>query len=314
VADAAWAADGGPTSEVLLDQSELAGMATTEFAPPKGLRAPRGGIILAEQVRPEHRGAWLIEAAISGAVDLVEEDGEAVRLVRGEGDDPDAAGPLDEMFSGRSQLTLGAYDPSFATGWASVGEQLAAWQAQSGLWDPAGDRRKIGVRVVGVLVAVIGAIGVAVTAALASRWGEGWLALVAASAIVAGAGAAAAIRAWELRVRTPEGSGLWLRVESFRRFLASSEASHAEEAARRGVLREYTAWAVAVGEIDRWERAVSSSSAIPAQAGLGYVHMAPLLLVNSQASTTAPSSSGGGGGFGGGSVGGGGGGGGGGSW
>jgi uncharacterized membrane protein len=103
-------------------------------------------------------------------------------------------------------------------------------------------------------------------------------------------------------------------VESFRRFLASSEASHAEEAARRGVLREYTAWAVAVGEIDRWERAVSSSSAIPAQAGLGYVHMAPLLLVNSQASTTAPSSSGGGGGFGGGSVGGGGGGGGGGSW
>jgi hypothetical protein len=32
------------------------------------------------------------------------------------------------------------------------------------------------------------------------------------------------------------GSGLWLRVESFRRFLAGSEAHHAEEAAKRGVL------------------------------------------------------------------------------
>jgi hypothetical protein len=68
------------------------------------------------------------------------------------------------------------------------------------------------------------------------------------------------VRAWELRVRTPAGSGLWLwlRTESFRRFLAGSEAHHAEEAARRGHLREYTAWAVAVGEVDRWSRAVAA--------------------------------------------------------
>ena len=69
------------------------------------------------------------------------------------------------------------------------------------------------------------------------------------------------MRAWELRVRTLAGSGLWLRTESFRRFLAGSEAHHAEEAAKRGYLREYTAWAVAVGELDRWSRAVAASSA-----------------------------------------------------
>jgi hypothetical protein len=126
------------------------------------------------------------------------------------------------------------------------------------------------------------------------------------------------ICAWELRVRTPVGSGLWLRTESFRRFLAGSEARHAEEAARRGHLREYTAWAVAVGELDRWSRAVAASSAASDPAIAGYGVMGPSLLGATSASSTAPSSSGSGGGWsgggGGGGVGGGAGGGGGGSW
>jgi hypothetical protein len=145
----------------------------------------------------------------------------------------------------------------------------------------------------------------------ANRWGAPGIVLVIAGSLLGGGGFAALVRGWELRVRTPLGSGLWLRVESFRRFLHESETFHAEEAAKRGVLREYTAWAVALGEIDRWERAVAGSTVIPADAGLGYVHMAPLLMSSTSSSATAPSSSGGGGG---GSVGGGGGGGGGGSW
>jgi uncharacterized membrane protein len=164
--------------------------------------------------------------------------------------------------------------------------------------------------VVGTLAAIGGG-------ALANRYGAPWLALAAVGGALAGAGLAAALRAWELRVRTPAGSAAWLRVESFRRFLAGSEAYHAEEAAKRGVLREYTAWAVAVGEIDRWQRSVAAASIPPAVAGVSYAYMAPLLLASTTSSATAPSSSGGGGfggGFGGGSVGGGAGGGGGGSW
>lgn len=111
-------------------------------------------------------------------------------------------------------------------------------------------------------------------------------------------------------VRTAAGSALWLRIESFRRFLAGSEAYHAEEAAKRGVLREYTAWAVAVGEIDRWKRAVAAASIAPEVAGVHYAYMAPMLMASTATAATAPSSSGGG--FG--SVGGGAGGGGGGSW
>lgn len=302
------------TGELLLDSEALAALATTEFAPPPGLTASMGGIILTESVRPEHKVAWLIEAAIEGGVELVEEEGGAVRLARRTGGSPATAAVLDTAFAGRDELTLGTYDPSFADAWAQVGTMLEGWQRSSGLWDPAGDRRRRLVRGVGALVALVGAAAAALGGALASRWGAQWMVLVAVAAVLAGAGSACAVRGWELRVRTPQGSGMWLRVESFRRFLAGSEAFHAEEAAARGVLREYTAWAVAVGEVDRWARAVASATAIPAStAGLGYTHLAPSLVSSTSSTATEPSSSGSDGG-GGGSVGSGGGGGGGGSW
>jgi hypothetical protein len=315
VAEAAWATSGGaPTSEVLLDSEVLASMATTEFAPPEGLTAPMGGIILAERVQPEHKVAWLLEAAIAGAVEIDDADKRSVRLVRTDQGPPEFRKVLDQAFGGRSEIQLGSYDPTFAAAWTKVGSQLEGWQRQSGLWDQAADRRQTAVRVLGGLVAVVAILGVGAGGALASRFGRGWLPLLAFAAAVAGMGVAAVVRGWELRVRTPEGSGQWLRVESFRRFLAGSEAFHAEEAAKRGVLREYTAWAVAVGEIDRWAHAVASSSAIPQEAGLSYVYLAPMLASSTSSASTAPSSSGSGGGGGGGSVGGGGGGGGGGSW
>jgi len=185
----------------------------------------------------------------------------------------------------------------------------------SGLWDPAGDRRRTTVRVLGILGGVVGAGATVLSAVLATRYGAGWLVGVALAAVLAGIGWAGAIRAWELKVRTPKGSGLWLRAESFRRFLAQSEGYHADQAAARGVLREYTAWAVAVGEVDRWSRAMAASTVAPDPTALSYAYLYPLLLVSTSATSTAPSSSGGGGGGGfGGSVGGGGGGGGGGSW
>ena len=314
VADAAWAGTGGaPGSEVLLDHDQLSAMATTEFAPPEGITAPMGGIILSEGVRPEHKVAWLLEAAIAGDVELIEADGEPVRLVRNDTSRPETNAILETAFVGRPEIELGSYDPSFARGWSALDAQLAAWQRQSGLWDPDGDRRKLGIRLLGGLATIVGLVGVGGGGALAARYGEEWLPVVAVAAVIAGLGLAAAVRGWELKVRTPAGSGWWLRVESFRRFLAGSEAFHAEEAAKRGLLREYTAWAVAVGEIDRWARAVAASSAIPQDAGLSYVHMAPMLAASTSSTSTAPSSSSSGGG-GGGSVGGGGGGGGGGSW
>jgi uncharacterized membrane protein YgcG len=301
----------------LVDVTELADMATTEFAPPEGIAPAMGGVVLTESVRHEHKVAWLIGAAIDGYIELEEPEGrkKVVRLHRLDRHDGEAAGVLDLGFAGRDEITLGAYDSRFASMWGEVGTRLVLWQRDCDLWDHAGTRRRTVVRVLGVLAMLLGATAMLGGAALSSRWGSQWLAMVGVGAAVLGGGWAATVRAWELKVRTPAGSAAWLKVESFRRFLHDSEAFHAEEAAKRGVLREYTAWAVAVGEIDRWSRAVGASAIIPQDAGLSYVAMAPMLgHATSSASTAPSSSSSGGGGGGGGSVGGGGGGGGGGSW
>jgi hypothetical protein len=308
---------GQPVGEVRLDIHELEQMATTEFAPPENLSPPQGGIVLTEMVRPEHKVAWLIDAAIDGAIDL-QEQGETVTGITRTGPGDAESGPLLDMaFRGRTEISLGTYDEDFSQAWGEVGQQLESWHVNSGLWDRGADTRRIAARVLGILAAIVGVVAVFGGAAASNHWGSEWVPVAAVGGVLVGAGFAAALRAWEMRVRTPAGSAAWLRVESFRRFLAGSEAYHAEEAAKRGVLREYTAWALALGEIDRWSRAVRASTAIPAEAGLSYAYLAPALMLSTMSTSTAPSSSGGGGfggGFGGGGVGGGAGGGGGGSW
>jgi hypothetical protein len=306
----------GSPSELRIDETELAEMATTEFAPPRGLLPEQGGIILTEDVLDNHKAAWLIQAAIDGAVDLDDQSG-TVRLTRTGPGRPDQQPILDLAFNGAPEITLGSYDRHFASAWSQLQRQLEGWEKVSGLWDPRGDRHRITAGLLGVLFVILGGIGTFVAGFLAG--GSDATALLVPAVITGAlgvAGVAALVNNRELRIRTPAGSGLWLRTESFRRFLAESEAFHAEEAAKRGYLREYTAWALALGEIDRWTRAVSSSSLIPPDtAGLNWIYLAPILVSSTHTASVAPSSSGGGGGsFGGGGVGGGAGGGGGGSW
>ena len=317
-----WAAVPPPAgaAAVRVDASELEEMATIEFAPPAGLSPAHGGIILREQVQTEHKVAWLIQAAVDGVVELDDRDGTRLTRIAGAPAAPDQQAVFAQMFTSGPTLELGSYDRSFATGWTTLGTQLSAWRAGSGLWDTRADARRIAALVLGVVAAIAGAVGALAGGLLAGTGVAAavWLVVAVAGGLLAGAGLAAAVGGWELRVRTAAGSALWLRVESFRRFLAQSEGYHADEAAKRGVLREYTAWAVAVGEIGRWTQAVSASTIAPQVAGVHYAYMAPFLLASTTSTATAPSSSGsgglGGGGFGGGSVGGGAGGGGGGSW
>ena len=282
-----------------MDSAGLASLATIEFAPPDELTAAQGGVLLAESVRKEHKVAWLIGAAIDGHADVEErrpEQGRAGAPVERPGPAPAAARPdLRRPRPGGA----GTHDPAFAAGWDEVGNELLVWQRGSGLWDPAGDRRRLMAMVLGAVAGLVGLGLVAGGAAAANRWGAavpggGGGGRPAGRRGPGGAGALV-----ELRVRTPAGSGLWLRVESFRRFLAGSEAHHADEAAKRGVLREYTAWAVAVGEIDRWSRAVAASSVAADPTATRYAYLAPSLASAAAASAVKPSSSGSGGGGGG---------------
>ena len=82
---------------------------------------------------------------------------------------------------------------------------------------------------------------------------------IVASVIVVGLVAFFAYRTL-LPARTATGSALALLTESFRRFLAASEGRHVEWAWDNGLLREYSAWAVALGEAEAWSAAVESSN------------------------------------------------------
>ncbi|MCP3936201.1 MAG: DUF2207 domain-containing protein [Actinomycetia bacterium] len=297
----------------LVDHEELDLLASTEFVPPGGLTAWQGGVLYTEKATMDHCVAWLLERAIDGEIEITG-TGRDVTLHRLAVDSNESEA-LDRLFGGRKRVALGKYDQQFASGWSALGIRLGKWYDDSALWDPSGDRRKTVVRVSGVIALVLGAIVVAVSAAMANRWGLVWLAGVGIGATAVGAGWSLLIRSWELRIRTPEGSGLWIRTESFRRFIEGSDAQHVEEAAQRGLLREYTAWAVALGEVGAWSDAVEQAERSGRISGLdstGLYFAATALNLGSAAAAAAkaPSSSGSGGG----SVGGGSGGGGGGSW
>ena len=317
-ADAAFGESEDGLGSRLLDEEELAGLATIEFEPPRDMSAVEGALLLREEVLDEHLSAWLLEAAIRGEIDISAD----YPLVITHGTAPPHPSVhqiLDRMFDGRSSIKLGSYDADFTKGWNQLKGELGDWLHGSAHWDTAGRQRQTVVRIAGALALVIG-LGIGGFAvADAARTGLGPAPLIAAGAAIAGAAIGAIRSSFELLVRTETGSALWLRVESFRRFLENSEARHVEEAAEKGVLRHYTAWAVALGETRAWTRAVEAATdgdpKVRSTIGqdLAFLHVGSSITSATKSASTAPSSSDSGGGFSGGS-GGGGGGGGGGSW
>jgi len=156
-------------------------------------------------------------------------------------------------------------------------------------------------------------MGVAAATVAVARSGSTNMVGVGLAVLVLGVGLAGLVAGFVLMVRTPAGSGLWVRVESFRRFLHDSEGPQAEQAAKLGVVRQYTAWAIALDEVHHWTKAVEAASPTVSQvdrAGFNYVYLAPMLMTSTHATSVAPHQAGGMGG----AVGGGFGGGGGGSW
>ncbi len=306
-----------------IDVKDLAKLATIQFHAPEDLDATHGAIVFTEATPDRLLAAWLIEAAARGEVEITK-TGDQVRLIRGRTPrDPEVAAILDTMFGGRDEIDLTTYDARFRKGWMKLRRQLKRWQKDSGLWNPRGRAFQTTVRVAGLVVGVAGVAGTALFSATGNRTGSIWLPLLVATAAVGAAGITALVESWELLIRSPRGSAQWLQIESFRRFLHDSEASHVEAAAEMGLLREFTAWAVALNETDAWSHAVERAAA--EQPGfrnvyasdLYLVSLAPSLVRSAGTASTKPSSSGGGSGsFGGfsGSVGGGFGGGGGGSW
>ncbi|MGY2065387.1 DUF2207 domain-containing protein [Blastococcus sp. SYSU DS0619] len=307
----------GPGEQARIDLATLADHASPSPTLPVGISPAQGGVLLAGSVTAAHRTAWLIDQAVAGTVDLEAADGRAdeVTLVRRQPGEGPARRLLDQLFQDRERLPLGEYDEGFAKGWAALGKELGDWQVSSGLWDGDADRRTVWIRVLGGLAGVAG-FALALFAGYLSIEDVGLpLVLAGIGGALAGAGAAAAIAGWELRVLTPAGSAAWLQVESLRQFLASASPTAVDEAIGSGRLGRYTAWAVALGEAERWAE-LASAARVPVHSSsdaryLHYAVYAPVLVAGCGTASTAPSSSGGTSGA---SVGGGAGGGGGGSW
>ncbi len=304
-----------------LTEHEMYDLTTIEFTPPSEISAVTGAIIIEEDVPQRVTSAWLLEAALRKEVVLdtgtTKKDDPILR--RG----PTAASEpvervLSRMFGSRDEVNLGSYDSTFKTGSDGLISDLQDWYRSSSLWNPDGDKTKRRMQSIAIVIMILG-IGAAVVASAIGNWTSGpWIVPVAVGALAAGFGFGALASARELRVRTVEGSALWLRIESFRKFLHDSDAHHIEAAAEMGLLRQYTAWAIALDETSAWTKAIEQTAKGNAEFGNRYatdiffIGGAAHFASSVSSSATAPSSSGSG--FSGGGAGGGGGGGGGGSW
>jgi hypothetical protein len=308
------AARSADTATYRVPDSRLAELATIEFVPPRGLEPWQASAVLREEVDDDTVAAWFSEMIATDALTISDDDGE-MQLRRG----PDTArlsavdqGHLQRLFGSSDVVDLGSYDPGFTEAWGAIKAEQRSFVGAAGWWSRGGPGGRVTTpaRVVGLLIfalLVIAFVVFVVTAAGTNFWlavSSLWLAVIAGF-LVPFVVAAAMYRPM-FPARTATGSALARRSESFRRFLAASEGKHVEWAWEHGLLREYSAWAVALGAADAWTDAIRSSNIADPQ-----IALAGPLLVHSAASSfhsshTAPSSSGGGGG-GGGGVGGGGG-------
>jgi uncharacterized membrane protein YgcG len=314
-----------PDAEVrMVADSKMDELATIEFVPPKGVEPWQGAVLLNEKLDRTTVAAWLSGLVAKDAMTLTQED-DGLVIRRGPRYDQLDGGTralTEQMLDYGDELTLGTYNANFSSAWNAVSMLERDSIAESGWWKrmPPGSTRQGGsastwVVLVVVLFFVFGA-GSLVTAFL-GVFGGPVLALV--FAVIVPAIFAHFLYGVLLPARSATGSALTLRAESFRRFLDASEGQHVDWAWKQGLLREYSAWAVALGAADAWGRALANSNVPAPELSMA----SPLWLYSMgpsfDSTRSAPSTSGSSGGssfsgFSGGSVGGGGGGGSSGSW
>ncbi|MEI8239110.1 MAG: hypothetical protein WCI22_06775, partial [Actinomycetota bacterium] len=279
----------------------LDAMATTEFEAPRGMRPWHGAMLLHEAIDHDTVSAWFSDQIAQEYITLTGNGTTADPQVLNAGPKLHSAPEVTRdriitlLGSDTSSLALGAYEPRLATLWSELHDEQKSMAEASGWWKrfPPGTNP--------AFPPLLGlAVGLAAVVLVVSVW-RGWvqhwpialLASIGAPAAVAGS----AYRSL-LPVRSATGSALALRAESFRKFLKASEGTHVDWAWEHGLLREYSAWAVALGAADAWGRAVANSAVPPQQIPL---HTTPLLLAANAANWsntfTSPPPAGRGGGF-----------------
>ena len=305
----------------LVPDDHMDELATIEFVPPTGVSPWQAAVVLDEKLDDSTVSAW-ISGLVATDVLTINRQGKSAELGRGPNrDSADASTDaiLDVMFGNRSAVPLGTYDPQFSKAWQQIRAHQSSVIAASGWWKRMPPSSGTGTPLAGLVVIVILLVAFGAGSLLTAALGVFRLLPLA---LLFGLAVPAVFAHGAYRVlrpaRSATGSAMALRAESFRRFLEASEGKHVDWAWKQGLLREYSAWAVALGAAGAWQRAMQASHVPPAEVSI----MGPLMVHNmgsAMSSTrTAPTQSssggGGGGGFSGGFSGGGGGGGSSGSW
>jgi hypothetical protein len=298
-ADAAYATANSTGPTRLVTDRQLEALATTEFEPPRGIRPWQGALLLREKIDNETVSSW-----------FGDQIAQQVIVLSGQGSDSVvSAGPLlqqsppitkqriETLLGDNGQLHLGSYQPRLAALWKEIESEQKVTAKDSGWWrrgapgSGLGALRAAALPVLIVLLVIFNGVFGAVRDHAA-------LALVAAFVLPGAAGLTA--YSGLLPSRSAAGSALAVRAESFRRFLEASEGKHVDWAWHQGLLREYSAWAVALGAADAWGRAVAASAVSPPEIRMNTM---PMFMYTSASTwqstftTSHQSSSGGSGGF-----------------
>ena len=329
-ADAAYGSLPSPTGDAppradvrMVADSKMGELATIEFVPPKGIEPWQGAVLLSEKFDRTTVAAWMSGLVAKDAITLTQDDGITIHRGPKFGQlDPDTATLVNQMLDYKDELKLGTYNSNFGQAWNEVATLERDGIAKSGWWKrlPPGSANKGGsatayIGFVVVLFFVFGA-GSFISALFGAISGK--VPALIFAVLVPFIFAHFVYRVM-LPARSATGSALALRAESFRRFLVASEGKHVDWAWKQGLLREYSAWAVALGAAEAWGKALAASNVPAPEMSMA----SPIWLYSMgpsfDSTRSAPTQSGGSGGssfsgFSGGSVGGGGGGGSSGSW
>lgn len=316
--------DAPPSAVRMVADSDMDELATIEFVPPKGLEPWQGAVLLSEKLDRTTIAAWVSGLVAKDVLTLSDEDGLVIRrgpkYDRLEGETKEL---VDQMLDYKDELKLGTYNANFGKAWSEISTLVRGSVAESGWWKrlPPGNAQRGGsaVAYLGVVIVAFFVFGAgSLISALLGVFDSKVAAVI--FAVLIPLIFAKFVYAALLPARSATGSALTLRAESFRRFLAASEGKHVDWAWKQGLLREYSAWAVALGAADAWGRALAASN-VPApemsMASPIWLYSMGSSFDSTRSAPTASGSSSGGSsfsGFSGGSVGGGGGGGSSGSW
>ena len=256
-----------PLAVRMVPDDKMDELATIEFVPPKGIEPWQGAVLLNERIDRGTVAAWVSGLVAKDSITLTK-GGDDIVLGRGakfDQLDSDSKNLVSQMLDFGDEITLGTYNPNFGQAWEQIRSLERDGIAASGWWKrlpPGGGSG--GDASTWMVLVVIAFVFFGAGSLLTALFGlfHGAIAALLFAIVVPAISAHFVYNAMA-PARSATGSALTLRAESFRRFLAASEGPHVDWAWKQGLLREYSAWAVALGAADAWGRALANSN-VPA--------------------------------------------------